>query len=229
MAFLLPYRIEMNRRAILISLLPVALAVSAVSTDKTICEKCREPEKGDLVFVAGDSSDFSRAITIATAISDRMAFDHVGIVDVDSAGIMVIEASPRVGVTITSWSDFQASSSQLMIVEMPDAVDLAKAVERAKECVGRPYDWAYGCGSDSIYCSELVQIAYLDADGNPIFGSRPMNFLDDKGDMPEFWTRLFEKLGQPVPQGAPGTNPSDMARDALRLSPSPPVFISSPY
>lgn len=44
-----------------------------------------------------------------------------------------------------------------------------------------------------------------------------MNFLDENGVMPEFWTRLFEKLGVAVPQGVPGTNPNDMARDALRL------------
>lgn len=178
--------------------------------------------KGDLVFVAGGTSDFSQAITSATALDDLIAFDHVGIIDVDSSGVRVVEASPRCGVTATPWSDFKADSSQLMIVDMSAVVDAAAAVERAKKYIGCPYDWAYGCSSDSVYCSELVQISYLDADGTPVFASRPMNFLDDKGEMPDFWTSLFAKLGQPVPQGAPGTNPNDMARDALRLSPRPP-------
>ncbi len=175
------------------------------------------PEKGQLVFVAGGDSDFSRAITSATALPDGIAFDHVGIIDVDSTGVWVVEASPREGVTITPWSDFAASSPRLMVVRVNDSIDAAGAVERAKEYVGRPYDWAYAPGPDSIYCSELVQLAYLDAEGKPVFESRPMNFLDENGVMPEFWTRLFEKLGVPVPQGVPGTNPNDMARDALRL------------
>lgn len=186
-----------------------------------------QPAKGDLVFVVGGDSDFSQAITSATAAADFMAFDHVGIIDVDSAGVRVVEASPRDGVTVTPWSDFKASSPRLMVVGMSGTVDTDAAVERAKECVGRPYDWAYGCGSDSIYCSELVQIAYLDADGNPIFESRPMNFRDASGDISEFWMRLFERLGRPVPQGAPGTNPNDMARDALLLSGRAPQFIGN--
>ncbi len=185
------------------------------------------PRKGDLVFVAGGSSDFSQAITSATAVGGIMAFDHVGIIDVDSAGVRVVEASPRDGVTVTPWGDFTASSPRLMVVGVHDAVDVSAAVERAKECLGRPYDWAYGCGTDSIYCSELVQIAYLDAGGNRIFRSRPMNFLDETGAMPEFWKDLFGRIGQPVPQGMPGTNPNDMARDALRLSSAPPNFIGN--
>lgn len=186
-----------------------------------------QPGRGDLVFVVGGDSDFSQAITSATALTDLMAFDHVGIIDVDSAGVMVVEASPRDGVTVTPWSDFKASSPRFMVVDISGAVDASAAVERAKDYIGRPYDWAYGCGTDSIYCSELVQISYLDAEDNPIFASRPMNFLDDRGEIPEFWSQLFEKLGLPVPQGAPGTNPNDMARDAIRLSASP-VFITCP-
>lgn len=181
--------------------------------------------KGSLVFVVGGGSEFSKAITSATSVADLPAFDHVGIIDVDSAGVWVVEASPRDGVVITPWSDFAASSPRLMVVEVLPAAEAAEAVERAKECVGRPYDWAYGVGSDSIYCSELVQIAYLDAGGKPLFESRPMNFRDAEGKLPEFWERLFGRQGVPVPQGVPGTNPNDMARDALRLSDRPPRFI----
>ncbi|MDE6653889.1 MAG: hypothetical protein K2K37_05830 [Muribaculaceae bacterium] len=174
-----------------------------------------QPVRGALVFVVGGDSDFSRAITSATSVEDLPPFDHVGIIDVDSAGVSVIEASPQDGVTVTPWADFKAAAGSLMVVDMHKVVDTAAAVERARECIGRPYDWAYGCGTDSIYCSELVQIAYLDAEGKPIFKSRPMNFRDASGDIPDFWTRIFEKLGVPIPQGAPGTNPNDMARDAL--------------
>ena len=31
--------------------------------------------------------------------------------------------------------------------------------------------------------------------------------------MPRYWVALFEKLGEPIPEGEPGTNPNEMARD----------------
>lgn len=221
MAFLHAYRTGMMRPMIsAAALLAVWIAVGAQDV---------ELHKGDLVFVVGGDSDFSQAITTATAVTDMMAFDHVGIIDVDSTGVRVVEASPRYGVTVTPWIDFKAFSPRFMVVDMSGTVDASAAVERAKAYVGRPYDWAYGCGSDSIYCSELVQIAYLDTEDNHIFMSRPMNFLDERGELPEFWSQLFENLGLPVPQGAPGTNPNDMARDAIRLSASYPIFITCPY
>ena len=37
-----------------------------------------------------------------------------------------------------------------------------------------------------------------------------MNFKNKDGEMPEYWTWLFGLLGQPVPQGVPGTNPQMM-------------------
>lgn len=183
--------------------------------------KYPRPEKGQLVFVAGGDTDFSRAITSATALPEGLAFDHVGIIDADSTGVWVIEASPQAGVVVTPWSDFEALSPRLMLVSINDSIDTDAAVERAREYVGTPYDWAYTPGPDSIYCSELVQLSYLDSCGRPIFPSRPMNFLDEQGRLPSFWASLFERLGVPVPQGQPGTNPSDMARDAASGAKAP--------
>ena len=42
-----------------------------------------------------------------------------------------------------------------------------------------------------------------------------MNFRAADGTMPAFWTELFEKLGEPIPEGVPGTNPNDMAREGV--------------
>ena len=40
-----------------------------------------------------------------------------------------------------------------------------------------------------------------------------MNFRTSDGIMPEFWTRLYDGLGLPVPEGEPGTNPQDLSKD----------------
>lgn len=63
-----------------------------------------------------------------------------------------------------------------------------------------------------MYCSELVYESYLNEDGSHIFNAIPMNFRASDGSMPEFWTSLFARLGSPVPEGMPGTNPNSIAR-----------------
>ena len=44
-----------------------------------------------------------------------------------------------------------------------------------------------------------------------------MNFKDADGNFPVYWQQLFERLGQPIPQDVPGTNPQAMSKEpALR-------------
>lgn len=51
--------------------------------------------------------------------------------------------------------------------------------------------------------------------GTPLFTARPMNFRAADGTLPQFWADLFDQLGEQVPEGLPGTNPNDMAREEL--------------
>ena len=64
--------------------------------------------------------------------------------------------------------------------------------------------------NDAYYCSELIQVAFGD-----LFESKPMNWRDADGQLPEYWVKHFEKLGSPVLEGVPGTNPTDMSRSPL--------------
>lgn len=66
-----------------------------------------------------------------------------------------------------------------------------------------------------MYCSELVYESFLTDDYRHIFTANPMSFRDKDGQIPEFWGRLFSELGEPVPEGVPGTNPNDMAHDTI--------------
>ena len=45
-----------------------------------------------------------------------------------------------------------------------------------------------------------------------IFPSKPINWRDAEGNLPEYWIKHFEELGLSVPEGMPGTNPADMSR-----------------
>lgn len=37
-----------------------------------------------------------------------------------------------------------------------------------------------------------------------------MNFKGPDGEYPAYWVKLFAKMGVPIPQDVPGTNPRDM-------------------
>ena len=89
-------------------------------------------------------------------------------------------------------------------------MDIYAAIERAKQFIGQPYDWSYRPYNGKMYCSELIYYCYLDNEGSPVFKASPMNFRNKEGDIPSFWSELFNKIGEEVPEGIPGTNPNDM-------------------
>ena len=183
------------------------------------------PQNGDLLFrIAGDS-DFSGAIADATAWHDSVKFVHVAIVAVEEGRPYIIEATGKKGVTLTEWQDFMSSSPQIdgkpgvvaMRVVPMDDFSAAKAIESAKAHLGEEYDWSYYPDNGKMYCTELVYECYRKNDGMPLFTARPMNFRSSDGEIPAFWTLLFEKLGEPIPEGVLGTNPNDMSKEPVLM------------
>ena len=102
-------------------------------------------------------------------------------------------------------------------MRLKDTAGIAAAVRRARSFLGVPYDYSFRPGREKLYCSELVWASYLAPDGaedgTPLFTARPMNFRAADGTLPQFWADLFDRLGEQVPEGLPGTNPNDMARE----------------
>lgn len=164
-------------------------------------------------------------------------FDHVGIFAFIDGKPAVIEATPKKGVVATPMEEFmeearedgggvvvkrlrenclagkEASYPKQCNAKIDSEIDLDECVQRAEEMLGLPYDWSYLPGNGKIYCSELVYESFVDRGGRHIFTARPMNFRDSGGNLPEFWSDLFAKLGEKVPEGIPGTNPNDLARE----------------
>lgn len=168
---------------------------------------------GDLVFVSDSGSVFSSAISDAT--SDGVhSFVHVGIVEVCDDGIFIIEAEPECGVRRIALAEF-AIGQNLCFMRLKMSFHAEAAVARAKSKIGEAYDWYYLPDNGMSYCSELVYDCYLDGEGRHIFTASPMSFRNASGEIPEFWTELFERLGCPVPEGIEGTNPNSMAESGL--------------
>lgn len=202
----------------LINLLPaVLLAVS--------CSRGSEFRNADLLFIApvGQNSEMENAIETATGDS-LDSYTHVAIIEVNDNGtIYTIDASPKYGVarhtlrqTIIDNSGSDGTPPIMTLYRLRSSeICLTKAVERAKSYIGQPYDFTFMPDNGAVYCSELVWLSYLDDDGNPLFDTVPMNFLDTDGTLPVYWKNLFARLSIPIPQGIPGTNPTQLSRSPI--------------
>ncbi len=192
------------------------------------------PEPGDLLFQCGatvgrgsenaengDGDDMSDAIAISTGGTKDISFTHAAMVVAGpDGGVRVLEASGRHGVVFTPLDDFLARSSKLdgrPVVAVgrlvgPDRERIVEAaVERARTFLGQPYDDSFMPSNGRMYCTELIHESYLGPDGQ-IFSPAPMNFRAPDGSMPAYWIDHFAALGEPIPEGVPGTNPDDMSR-----------------
>lgn len=183
-------------------------------------------QNGDLIFVGrpvgydAEAGSMDEAIVSATGEAGALNLIHVAIAEVKADSIWIIDATIARGVDRhpldTFLRDFRMRDGRYpeFIVKRVKGVDPDAAVERAKTYCGRAYDVRFLPDNEEMYCSELVQKCYLDADGRPVFQSEPMNFKAPDGTMPPYWERLFGRLGMDVPQGLPGTNPQKMSESA---------------
>ena len=181
-------------------------------------------QNGDLVFVGlpmgydAETGSIDEAIASATAEEGALNLIHVAIAEVKADSIWIIDATIAHGVDRhpldTFLTDFTLPNGSYpeFIVKRVKGVDADAAVEKAKSFCGRAYDVRFLPDNEDLYCSELVQRSYLDASGNPVFDSEPMNFKAPDGTMPPYWEWLFGQLGMEVPQGLPGTNPQRMSQ-----------------
>ncbi len=180
-----------------------------------------ELQTGDLLFSVGkENTELLIAIQNSTGKDKEVPFTHVGMASVEGDKVYVLEATPPEGVVKTPVEDFFEKTARLndnhLIavgrVKNEFAYTIAGAIINAEKHLGKGYDYAYSETNDQFYCSELVRFAFLDSLGNPIFEPLAMSFKNtETGNIDPYWLKHFEKLGEPVPEGEPGTNPADMA------------------
>lgn len=190
-------------------LLPLLLSVAGLAQQLDMLATL---QTGDLLFLNENSSDMEKAITASTG-----AYTHVALVECDSADeVWVIEAYPKKGVRRISYGQFEREhllwfpTGSCDIYRLTVPFDTVAVIVRAKSLVGKPYDNAFLPDNDAYYCSELIEVVF-----GGLFPSKPMNWRDADGNLPKYWQEHFEKLGIPVPEGVPGTNPTDLSRSPL--------------
>lgn len=181
-----------------------------------------QPKTGDLVFIGipveynAETGSMDEAIVSSTG-RGGLNLIHAAILEMADEGPMIIDATLAYGVdrhpldTMLHQFTLRDGSMPTFIVKRLKNGFKPAFIDRAKSYCGRPYDLKFLPGDDQLYCTELIQMCYLDGSGNPIFPSKPMNFKNADGEFPHYWTWLFDLIGMDIPQDVPGTNPQDMS------------------
>lgn len=163
-----------------------------------------------LLFVS-DTEGMGEAIAQSTG-----NFTHVAVEICQAGEKAVYEALPRKGVICRTEEDFLQANQDYAIARfrIVTPFDTTLLLQKLAQQLGQPYDEYFLPDNGRVYCSELVYECFFDTVGQHIFESKPMNFAAPDGSMPAYWVHLFDSLGCPIPQGMPGTNPSDMSKSA---------------
>ena len=170
---------------------------------------------GDLLFFR-DTAGMGSAVKESTG-----EYTHVAIVETVGDSIWVVDATQRRGVSRHAIESQPGDRDfpDVYRIENPYGIDVEATLERARSYIGRPYDNAFEPGSEALYCSELVYECYLrdfsDEKGEHLFETKAMNWRDQDGNMPQYWTDHFARLGKAIPEGVEGTNPTDLSRSIL--------------
>ena len=161
-------------------------------------------QSGDLLFVS-DTTGMGQAVKASTG-----NYTHVALVECVGDSLFVIDATQKRGVARRPIEKTFANKMPVEVYRLTIPFDTTAVIARAHALIGKPYDNAFLPENDAYYCSELIQAAFGD-----LFPSKPMNWRDKDGNLPEYWTKHFKGLGMPVPEGVPGTNPTDLSRSPL--------------
>lgn len=179
------------------------------------------PQTGDLLFVGipfNYGEDGMASAIAASTGGEEINFIHTAIIEVDSAtdSVWIVDATLKHGVDRYPLAEFlrdftmpDGSYPHFEVMRLKDNSRAAEFVQNAKAFIGEEYDKYFIHDNGKHYCTELVYDSYV-TDAGHVFGTVAMNFKDSEGNMPAYWTNLFESIGAEVPQGHPGTNPQQM-------------------
>lgn len=170
--------------------------------------------EGDLLFAYSSTS--GKAISDATVHdSTALPIYHVAIATWVGDKLYALEAIDD-GVVLTPYDKFcerTISKGGMLIGRLHDRSGVDQSVSNAMEHLGKPYDNLYMIDTQEIYCSELVQLSYVNGKGQRLFPLINMSFHDAQGRILDYWREHYAKHGMAVPEGALGTNPAQIAGD----------------
>jgi len=166
------------------------------------CTSCSTLRSGDLLFHIVEQPNHITSVTSGKT-------DHVAIYLGNDA---VVEAIPGRGVVVTPMDTLLQRESGCYVRGRVKGADRRRSLQRALACLGQPYDSLFLPDNKAMYCSELVVQSFTDRHGRLLLEQVPMTFTDSTGRIPPYWLQLYARHGMEVPQGKPGSNPSELSR-----------------
>ena len=133
-------------------------------------------EEGDIVFQSLPHAPLVDAIEGVT----QSPWSHCGIVVRDGDDWAVLEAVGPVMVTsFKSWVKHSRDGrfAAYRLKDRPENL-VARMIAAARSFLGRPYDIHYRMDDEAIYCSELVQKAFMQATGRPLGRARRLGDMN---------------------------------------------------
>ncbi|MBO9408105.1 hypothetical protein J7399_11745 [Shimia sp. R9_1] len=176
---------------------------------------------GDLIFAALGEEDNLISAVVEGHRGARV--NHVGIVVAEDGALSVLEAiDPAVRVTsLAEYSDRSLCSEarpRLMFARLraPYRPLIPAALTFGLSRLGVPYDPYYTSSPEALYCSELILEMFRHANnGVAVFPNTPLSFRDvQSGALLEDWVAHYAEVGREVPEGAAGSHPAGLSRDA---------------
>ena len=168
--------------------------------------------EGDLLFCCSDTAN---AITSVTTGLQDMPIDHVAIVHFiggEQLGLPYVIEAVKPAVCLTPLDTFLCENGRVLQGRVNADCDIAASIKRCLMLVGKPYDDLYLPGDSAVYCSELVQMCFIDPSGKLVFDLVPMSFHDATGQVTDYWQEFYQARGMKVPEGEPGSNPGELSR-----------------
>jgi len=170
--------------------------------------------EGDLLFAYSNTT--GKAISESTVHdSTALPIYHVAIATRIDGKLYALEAIDE-GVVLTPYETFHErtiSKGGMLIGRLHDRSGVEQSVSNAFEHLGKPYDDLYMIDTQEIYCSELVQLSYVNGRGQRLFPLINMSFHDANGHILDYWREHYARHNMAVPEGALGTNPAQIAND----------------
>lgn len=164
---------------------------------------------GDLLFFR-DTTGMGSAVRESTG-----EYTHVALVESVDDTVWIIDATQRYGVSCRPLTIKYGSSDFPDVYRFKSGCfSIDSVLARARSFIGQPYDNAFLPDNGALYCSELIYEVFLNDcsdKGKHLIEAKPMNWRDKNGNLPKYWQEHFKKLGMPVPEGVPGTNPTDLS------------------
>jgi hypothetical protein len=180
-------------------------------------------QEGDLLFQDEDCGPFCEAIEAVTEGVYGYEFSHIGLVLQDKNGDLKVMEAITKGVMLTPLDSFlnrtfdKNGHPKVIVGRLKSEYQkewIPKAIDFIHSKMNAPYDFEFVIDNDSYYCSELIHLAFQDANqGKPIFETPPMTFKAPNTDSTfAIWVDYYKKLGKPIPEGKVGLNPGSMSR-----------------